>query len=808
MSDPARRLADLEARIERIALDPASVKATWARLLRPILRSLGWQPKVSVVHIEALLDALREEEEPDIDEAIDELESDVASVERACVVNGRASVAHAAWLRRLFEVVARATHACERSARERWSAGSIDRVTILPPLAVRGEEAQVVSTPGGQGDPATKVDRLLSLQLAAIDHLVDAARGERKFLSRRRRLLEAARQMLLDAAAALPLDPDGVEARRAHLAREIVRIDRLEAAGVDPRVGLLHQARGALTRGDRGRLHAILAAMEGMALQAGDDAFSSRAEGATRTLDGDADTRSEAARRASVLRSSEQVLGRDVVAAVQQAYVRGRAQTPLVVEDLPAAFHAQALEYFGEQRESETLAAVLAVDGAFEVGGTLCPVRAVEVETRVRLVTQPTQELVLTTAKDVVDLPDAIVEDPRTILLSLAAGRLLTRKYVQYERLERPRTKLVGEARIYVLDGSTSMVGPRARMRDAILLAELCTLMRRLSVRDRSTQVTLYYRYFDTKVGPVTRVASPGEALAAIGEVVGTLRTGGTNIHDALCESFALLRAARAADPDLARAQIVLVTDGDAPILEAELEQARSGLDDLPIGVSVIALGQENALLRALVARQRMAGARAFYHFIPDNALATLVRGDVDEGVALHLPELAADAQRSSKATGEALRATLGGLLDELGDLDRRRDLEAVEQVAAERRSSVELGVELDGAAARKEAVDRDLRALDRRFSRWFPALDAGTKPNGEADEEDRDAALVVLGTVVEVVEVLGGTEFARKAEAVDTLERVLPDAGLSPARYQQALGAWPAELAPALGAVRAITRR
>lgn len=819
MSDPRARLSGLEARIERVAVDPATIKAPWTRLVRPILRSLGWQPKVRVAAIERLLDGLSGEIEVDlatlVGPALDELEADVDGVERACVVNGRASVAHAAWLRRLFEVVSRATFAVERSDEEQRVAGAVDRVAILPPLAVRGEELEARRAAQGEPDePLTTSpsgERLTNLQLAAIDHLVDAARGERRFLARRRRLLEAARQALLEASAALPLVRDGVEERRGWIAAEIVRIDRLEAAGVAPEVGLLHQAKGALARGDKQRLHALLAAMGGMALRTG-DASATRIDAALDRLSGGADLTSDEARRASVLRSSDEILGPAVVAAVKEAYVKGRAEAPAAIEDIPAMFHAEALAYFGEANEAETLAATLAVDGAFEVGGTLSPVRAVEVETRVSLVNHPTQELVLDTARDVADLPEAVVDDPRTILLSLAAGRLLTRKYVRYDRTRRARTKLVGEARVYLLDGSTSMVGPRARMRDAILLAELCTLMRRLSVRDRSTQVTLFYRYFDTKVGPVTRVATPAEALGAVGDVVGTLRTGGTNIHDALCESFTLLRDARAKDPDLARAQIVLVTDGDAPILEAELEVARRGLDDLPIGVSVIALGQENELLRALVSRQRAAGARAFYHFIPDGALNRLVSGEIDDGRVIHLPEAEGDARRTRAEVATALGRELGGILDELAELDRKRDLDAVERAAAERRSSLELGVELDGAAAQREAADRDLRALERRFDRWFPPVDAASPPVSAVDDDDRDAALVVLSTVAEVVEVLGGSELARRAEAVDTLERLLPDAGLSPARYRQALFASPATLAAPLVAVRAlvstVTRR
>ena len=70
-------------------------------------------------------------------------------------------------------------------------------------------------------------------------------------LGRKRRLLEAARQFLLDAAAASPLDPAAVRDRRVHIAQELAQLDRLQAAGLSPDVDLLYQARQAQGRGDR-----------------------------------------------------------------------------------------------------------------------------------------------------------------------------------------------------------------------------------------------------------------------------------------------------------------------------------------------------------------------------------------------------------------------------------------------------------------------------------------------------------------------------------------------------------------------------
>jgi uncharacterized protein with von Willebrand factor type A (vWA) domain len=129
----------------------------------------------------------------------------------------------------------------------------------------------------------------------------------------------------------------------------------------------------------------------------------------------------------------------------------------------------------------------------------------------------------------------------------------------------------VGEARVYLLDASTSMLdgapdGVRARVRDALLLAELATTLRRLEEPGREVRLSLHYRWFTKRLGPIQAVRTSGEALAALGEVMSTVRKGGTDIEAALLSSFELIREAKDREPDLARASIVLVTDGEAPV--------------------------------------------------------------------------------------------------------------------------------------------------------------------------------------------------------------------------------------------------
>src|SRR6185295_15451103 len=101
-----------------------------------------------------------------------------------------------------------------------------------------------------------------------VDPLIAAANAETRSIGRQRRLLEAARQQLLDVSAAVRLEPTAERARRVMIARRMARLDRLEAAGVSPDVDVGYQLRESLARGETQRLFAVLSALEQTAFAA------------------------------------------------------------------------------------------------------------------------------------------------------------------------------------------------------------------------------------------------------------------------------------------------------------------------------------------------------------------------------------------------------------------------------------------------------------------------------------------------------------------------------------------------------------
>lgn len=787
----------LGERLDRILRGPSAIESqTFFRVVRPILALTGWRAELTTKSILDLVALLRSPEKDweairrTLTLAEKDLAANIDTLERVTIVRKAPPVAHVMWLRRVVGVLGLARAASEQGAspEDVRAATKADPSVVLPPLApLRDGNAQVIEE-----------SRLVDLELAAIDHLMAAARAESLLLGRKRRLLIAARQRLLEASAALPLEQGGVGDRARWLAMEITRVDRLEAAGLSPDVSLVHQARQALVRRDADRLHGSLSAIEASSLACGD-----------RRLAGVAGRAPRGEASGSVERSLKELLGSNVTAISDAvADTRFELQSRVDVGGTPAErkMARKALERLPADADVALARATIAADGFFEVGGALAPVRVVEEWHVPRVVKHPTRELVLQPAEDVNDLRDAIIGDPRSILLDLAIGRLFARRFVRDEPIRRSRVVMTSEVRAYVLDGSGSMVGPRARVRDAILIAELCTLMKRLE-SPRDVRCTLFYRYFDEQLGLSHKVESVAQAKEAIRDVVGNDRTGGTDIQLALLSCIQQIAEARAVDPELARAQIVLVTDGESPVDEEVLVRARDAIKGVPIGVSVIALGEENPALRGLVARQRAKGESAFYHYLDDSDLEAIVSGLI-ANESIHAPEewtrLAADPR--------ALEDELGGLIDELEAIDRERDVEALERIEEEAQARRDVGLdapeaERQGELARVEALRKDRVALGARFARWFPPPgetepEIALPPVGATERDDLEAATCALASVAEVVTLLGGSPLARQADAIDLLERLLPDARLTNARYRAVLRDFPRAVAPSLRAV------
>jgi hypothetical protein len=207
------------------------------RVFGGLYRLVGWQARFSTSRLRALMSEIGLEPEADeklLSRALDEAEDNVDLAERAVAVHGYVPTAHASWLSRALDTLHRVAALVQQGPElSRRALGALDRSRVLPPLRV--DEDRLDATAEAKERLATPdVSRLLELQLAAIDHVMEAARGETSTLERRRRLLEGARRLLLDVSAALPLDVEGVREREQFLSNEITKVDRLQGTGLDP----------------------------------------------------------------------------------------------------------------------------------------------------------------------------------------------------------------------------------------------------------------------------------------------------------------------------------------------------------------------------------------------------------------------------------------------------------------------------------------------------------------------------------------------------------------------------------------------
>ena len=125
----------------------------------------------------------------------------------------------------------------------------------------------------------------------------------------------------------------------------------------------------------------------------------------------------------------------------------------------------------------------------------------------------------------------------------------------------------MNDARVYVLDGSGSMLGPRSRMRDALLVAELSTLVARLEDPSRRGQPGGVLRLLQRQGGRVPagrhrRRGPPGDRGGHRHLPPGRHR----HPEGAARQLRSPADAPASPIPSLQRAQLVLVTDGEAPV--------------------------------------------------------------------------------------------------------------------------------------------------------------------------------------------------------------------------------------------------
>lgn len=307
-------------------------------------------------------------------------------------------------------------------------------------------------------------------------------------------------------------------------------------------------------------------------------------------------------------------------------------------DELAARLAALAFELDDDQRRALELASGCA--RFFDVEDVLSE-ELLEVETRTRRPRQqrvpyPTQLMTYETTHSLDQLNHFVLDRPGMLVLDLASGRQLVRTYLEEAPTQAPRKIQKTAVRVYVLDASGSMHGARARFRDAILISELNAI--RVKASAGLPFDPLYFSYFNDTPTELERIDSGDAATRRLEKTFAkTPAEGQTDITLALISAFESIARARGRDPYLARATVVLVTDGEDGIDVELIEKARRPVEGVEVSFSFISLGEENADLRSIVLKQREQGERAFYHHLSD-AEIQLARTEFDSGWRTLLP--------------------------------------------------------------------------------------------------------------------------------------------------------------------------
>jgi hypothetical protein len=385
-----------------------------------------------------------------------------------------------------------------------------------------------------------------------------------------------------------------------------------------------------------------------------------------------------------------------------------------------------------------------------------------------RRVPYPTQNMTFERTGSLHDVHNFVIADPRMLVYELAAHSQTVRAYLEDEPPPEPKKMKRTAVRVYVCDASGSMHGARARFRDAIIIAELNNL--RVKARQGLPFDPLYFSFFNDIPTQLARVDTAREATRQIEKLFrDSPAEGQTDISLALMSAFESIRAAQGRDPYLARATVVLITDGEDRVDLELIRRTRAPMDALDIALSFISLGEENPDLKSLVQEQRARGGRAFYHHLSDQEIQW-ARTEFDSPWRTLLP-------RDVPVTPEMLEA----LTPHLGALE---------------------------ALASGRTVSSAPMASEASFDALFPEPQriSAQKVTGESPGPDVAARVAdILDALVEAASLAPADR--RATESLTLLQHLLGVYQLTPARYLAALATGGSPVHERLNRVRLLCR-
>jgi Mg-chelatase subunit ChlD len=585
----------------------------------------------------------------------------------------------------------------------------------------------------------------VNAHVAVAEYFAERARGQVVDTTRKAQDLHVAHELLLRMGA--DAKEDRTRVRRLRIDVAAAR-ERLKTAPMVRSLDALARHLRHTARRDPKTAWRSLRALYDRAVEGNDAALAHVASGALEALDPNATQRLTLAERDEVKRALQ--WNPEALAESDSTLPpggRGGAE--------PVADALTQLAFSLSEDQAQALALAAGCARYFDIEGALSQ-ELVDAEVRAsrpvqRKVPYPTQVMAFDFANTLEQVHQFVIARPSSVVIDLAAGRQLVRQYLDEEPPPKPKKVTKTAVRVYVLDASGSMHGARARFRDAILIAELNAI--RLKARQGIPFDPLYFCFFNDAPAELTRIDSGEQATAQIEKLFRQSPADGqTDITFALVSAFRSIQEAQHQDPYLARATVVLVTDGEDGVDREVIRKARRPFDGLDISLSFISLGGENVDLKSLVLEQRSQGRRAFYHHLSDQELKwvrtefdsawhTLLPAEVDPGpealerLLPHLEALEALAQRAKVKPPEQVSAQFDALFPAQGSEVERSEktarmadvveavAEAASLVSIEARSTEAVGLLIHLLGVYEVPVAEYLAHVPSRDERLVVAL-------------------------------------------------------------------------------------
>ena len=562
-----------------------------------------------------------------------------------------------------------------------------------------------------------------SARLAIAEKWADRARDNVDDVLQKRRDLDLAHELLLRVGALPAADRERL--RKARLAVADAR-ERVKQVPVTRNLHDLVRHVRQVARRDPGTAYRSLRGLFERAVEANDGALATVAREASVSLLPEGEALKSVIERGDLKRSIgwREPSTEEREALKAERVVPGGKRGPADTADETLA----QLAYELDERLLPSLELATSVARYFDVEDALSdPIVEAQLSTVQpvqRRVSYPTQQMTYEFTNQLSELSNFVINHPSTLVFDLASNQQMVRAYLEEETPPQKRKMKKTAVRVYVLDASGSMHGPRARFRDAVLIAELNSI--RVKGKQGVPFDPLYFSFFNDSPTELKRVDSAGEAMRHIDKLFNASPAEGqTDITLALMSAFDSIRAAQGKDPYLARATVVLVTDGEDSVDLELIRRTRQPFEGLDIALSFISLGEENPDLRSLVREQQKQGSRAFYHHLSDTEIG-LAPTEFDSGFRTLLPV-------EIPATPNALELLLP-------------HLEALEAVARGRPSTVAVS-----SAAQFEAlfpnqpVASSTPAEPATVLRVSDILEAVTEAGSLASADQRAGEAVVL---------------------------------------------------------------